>query len=130
MSSEELQSRVSNGIDQLESTTTTTLDETAAKAKGASNQFSGRVDQVVGRAKETARSTARQAKATASRAADQASDTYELLRDNAQRLARTVDPMVKEQPYMALVAGVVIGLLAGALLFGGGAKVIYIKPKT
>ena len=125
MSSEGLQSKVRNGIDQIESTTTSTLDEAGAKAKGA---FSGRVDQVVGRAKDTARSTARQAKATASRAADQASDTYEMLRGNAQRLARTVDPMVKEQPYMALVAGVVIGLLAGAVLFGGGAKVIYVKP--
>jgi ElaB/YqjD/DUF883 family membrane-anchored ribosome-binding protein len=130
MSSEELQSKVSNGIDQLESTTTSALDEGAAKAKAASGQFSGKVEQVVGRAKETARSTAQQAKAHASRAADQASDTYEMLRGNAQRLGATIDPMVKEQPYMALVAGVVIGLLAGALLFGGGAKVIYIKPRT
>ena len=130
MSSEGLQSKVSNGVDQLTATTNDKLDEAAAKAKGASSQFSGTVDKVVGRAKETARSTAQQAKATASRAADQASDTYEMLRGNAQRLAATVDPMVKEQPYLALAAGVVIGLLAGALMFGGGAKVIYIKPKT
>ncbi len=51
-----------------------------------------------------------------------------MLRGDAERLARTVDPMVREQPYVAMVAGVIIGLLAGALLFSGGAKVIYIKP--
>jgi ElaB/YqjD/DUF883 family membrane-anchored ribosome-binding protein len=130
MSSEGLQSKVSNGVDQLTSTATDKLDEAAAGAKDASRQFSGKVDEAVGRAKETVRTTARQAKATASRAADQASDTYEVLRDNAQRLAKTVDPMIREEPYLALVAGVVIGLLAGALMFGGGAKVIYIKPKT
>lgn len=121
MSSEGVQGKVSNGIDQLQSTTTSALDDAAATTKS-------RVDRVVGKAKETVRNTAQQAKATASTAADRASDTYQTLRSDAQRLAATVDPMVREQPYMALVAGVVIGLLAGALLFSGGAKVIYIKP--
>ena len=121
MSSEGLQGKVSNGIDELQSQATSALDDASAKAKG-------RVDRVVGKAKETVRSTAQQARATASTAADKASDTYQMLRGDAQRLAATVDPMVREQPYVAMVAGVVIGLLVGALLFSGGAKVIYVKP--
>lgn len=130
MSSEELHDKVNNGIGRLEGAATGAVDDAAAQAKGEARAFSGRVDEAARRAKETVRTTARHARATASRAADQASDTYEMLRGNAQRLGATIDPMVKEQPYAALVAGVVIGLLAGALLFGGGAKVIYIKPRT
>ena len=128
MSSEEVRGNVSNGIDQLEGAAASALDDAGARAKGEARQFSGRVDRAVGRAKARVKSTARRAKVTAANAADQAAETYQMLRGNAHRLAETVDPMVKEQPYVALVAGVVIGLLAGALLFGGGAKVIYIKP--
>ncbi|HWF75678.1 MAG TPA: hypothetical protein VN694_00750 [Caulobacteraceae bacterium] len=128
MSSEELQGKVSNGIDRLEDAASGAIDEGAVRAKGEVRQFSGRIDEARRRAKATVHSTAKHARATASRAVDQAADTYETLRDNAQRLANTVDPMVKEQPYMAMAAGVVIGLVVGALLFGGGAKVIYIKP--
>lgn len=128
MSSEGVQDKVSNGIDQLESAATSGLDDASAQAKSKARQFSGQVDRAVGKAKETVRATATRARATASTAADRASDTYQVLRGDAQRLAATVDPMVREQPYMAMAAGVVIGLLAGALLFSGGAKVIYIKP--
>jgi ElaB/YqjD/DUF883 family membrane-anchored ribosome-binding protein len=128
MSSEELRGNVSNGIDQLESAATSALDDASARAKGEARAFTGKVDRAVGKAKQTVKTTARKAQATASRAADRASDTYQLLRDDAERLAKTVDPMVKEQPYVAMVAGLVIGLVAGAVLFGGGAKVIYIKP--
>lgn len=128
MSSEDLQGKVSNGIDQLESAATSALDDASVRAKGEARAFSGKVDRAVGKAKQTVRTTARKAQATASRAADRASDTYQLLRDDAERLAKTVDPMVKEQPYVAMVAGLIVGLIAGALLFGGGAKVIYIKP--
>jgi ElaB/YqjD/DUF883 family membrane-anchored ribosome-binding protein len=130
MSSQDLQGNVSNGIDQLEGAATTRLDQAAAKAKGEARQFSEKVDQAVGKAKESVKSGAQRAQAATARAADQAADTYEMLRGNAQKFAATVDPMVKEQPYAAMVAGVIIGLLAGALLFGGGAKVIYVKPRT
>jgi ElaB/YqjD/DUF883 family membrane-anchored ribosome-binding protein len=130
MSSDELQNNVRNGIDRLEGTATDKLDEAAARTKTETRQFSDRVDRAVGRAKDTVRSTAKQARAHASTAADQAAETYQVLRGNAERLAQQVDPFVKEQPYMAIAAGVVIGLLAGALLFSGGAKVIYIKPRT
>ena len=130
MSSQDLQGNVSNGIDRLEGTATSKLDEAAAKTKAEARQFSDKVDQAVGKAKESVKSGARRAQAATARAADQASDTYEMLRDNAQKFAATVDPMVKEQPYAAMVAGVIIGLLAGALLFGGGAKVIYVKPRA
>ena len=128
MSSEEVQDKVSNGIDRLESAATGALDDASATAKGEARAFSDKVDRAVGRAKTRVKSTARHAQATVSHAADQAAETYDMLRGNAQRLARTVDPMIKEEPYMAMAAGMLIGLLAGALLFGGGAKVIYIKP--
>ena len=130
MSSQDVQGNVSNGIDRLEGTATAKLDQAAAKTKAQTRQFSDKVDQAVGKAKESVKTGAARAQAATARAADQASDTYEMLRDNAQRLAQQVDPFVKEQPYMAMVAGVVIGLLAGALLFGGGSKVIYVKPRA
>ena len=130
MSSEELGGKVNNGIDRLESATTSALDDAATRVKGEARAFSSKVDHAVSRAKTRVKSTARQAQAKVSDVADQAAETYQLLRGDAERLARTVDPMVREQPYVAMVAGVVIGLLAGALLFSGGAKVIYIKPRT
>jgi ElaB/YqjD/DUF883 family membrane-anchored ribosome-binding protein len=128
MSSEELQGNVSNGVDRLQQATTGAVDEGQARATGEVRQFSSRVDEARRRAKATVHHTAKRAQATASRAVDQAADAYQMLRGNAQKLADTVDPMVKEQPYMALAAGVVVGLLVGALLFGGGARVIYVKP--
>ncbi len=130
MSSQDLQGNVSNGIDRLEGTATSKLDQAAAKTKAQTRQFSDKVDQAVGKAKESVKSGAARAQAATARAADQASDTYEMLRDNAQKFAARVDPMVKEQPYAAMVAGVIIGLLAGALMFGGGAKVIYVRPRS
>ena len=98
MSSEELGGKVNNGIDRLESATTSALDDASARAKGEARAFSSKVDRAVGRAKTRVKSTARQAQATVSHAADRASDTYQMLRGDAERLARTVDPMVREQP--------------------------------
>jgi ElaB/YqjD/DUF883 family membrane-anchored ribosome-binding protein len=128
MSSEELGSKVNNGIDRLESATTSALDDAADRARGESRAFSGKVDRAVGSAKAQVKKTARQAQAKVSDVAERASDTYQMLRGDAERLARTVDPIVREQPYVAMIAGALVGLLVGALLSNGGAKVIYIKP--
>ena len=43
-------------------------------------------------------------------------------------MADTVDPFVKEKPYLSLALAAVAGFILGALLSGGGAKVIYIRP--
>jgi ElaB/YqjD/DUF883 family membrane-anchored ribosome-binding protein len=130
MSSEELQGKVQSGLGKVETAAGQALDDPSLQAKGEVRQFSGRVQEAVGRARETMGTAASRARAAFDSAPSQASDAYQALRDNAQMVAGRVDPFVKEQPYVAVVAGVVIGLLAGALLFSGGSKVIYVKPQA
>ena len=40
----------------------------------------------------------------------------------------TVDPFVRESPYAAIALSVLAGVVLGMLLFGGGAKVVYVRP--
>ena len=72
--------------------------------------------------------TAKKAVEAVASATDQATDTYQTLRKRAESVADAVDPFVKEQPYIAVALAMVAGLILGALIGGGGAKVIYIKP--
>jgi len=91
-------------------------------------RMNGAAEDTIGKAKETVSRTARRAKAAVSDAADQVADTYGSLRDTAQSVAVAVDPLVREKPYFALALAACAGFIAGALIFGGGAKVIYIRP--
>jgi ElaB/YqjD/DUF883 family membrane-anchored ribosome-binding protein len=107
MNSEELEGKINNGIGKVEQ---------------------GAAEDAVGRAKEAIGKTARKAREVVGSATDQAADAYQTVRKRAEEVAGTVDPFVKEQPYIAVMLAGIAGLILGALFAGGGAKVIYIKP--
>jgi ElaB/YqjD/DUF883 family membrane-anchored ribosome-binding protein len=128
MNSDELEGKANQQIGALQAAAGRAFDDPALEAEGDARQIIGGVEEAVGKAKETVTRTARRAKAAVTDAADQVADTYENLREKAQTVADTVDPFVKEKPYVSLALAAVAGFILGALLSGGGAKVIYIRP--
>jgi len=128
MSSDEFEGKVNNGLGKLEAATGEILDDPLMQAEGEVRQFAGSVQEAVGVAAETVKRTAARAKTVVADATDQVTDTYQDIRDKAQSVADTVDPFVKGQPYLTAALAALGGLILGALLFGGGAKVIYIRP--
>ncbi|HLY80480.1 MAG TPA: hypothetical protein VKQ70_13950 [Caulobacteraceae bacterium] len=128
MSSESIEGKVKNGIGKLEAEAGEVLGDPGMQLSGEARQFEGAAEDAVGRAKDALGKTAKMARDAVTGAADHASETYQTLRKRAESVADTVDPFVKEQPYIAVMLAMVAGLLLGALFSGGGAKVIYIKP--
>lgn len=70
--------------------------------------------------------TADKAQRTAERAADKAHEATARAAQGVQKLTRTVDPVVAEQPYVAIAGGAAFGLLLG-LAFAPRPRVIYVK---
>jgi uncharacterized protein YjbJ (UPF0337 family) len=128
MNSDELEGKMNGEIGALQAAVGRATGDPRLEAEGEARQIVGGVEEAVGKAKETVARTAKRAKAAVSEAADQVADTYENLRDTAQTVADTVDPFVKDKPYLSLALAAFAGFLLGALLSGGGAKVIYIRP--
>jgi ElaB/YqjD/DUF883 family membrane-anchored ribosome-binding protein len=128
MSSDEFEGKMNGEVGGLQATLGRGLDDPKLEAEGEARQLAGGAQEAVGKAKETVTRAAKQAKEAVASAADQVSDTYESLKEKALTVADTVDPFVQEKPYMALALAAFAGFLLGALLSGGGAKVIYIRP--
>lgn len=59
------------------------------------------------------------------RAADRAADTYAAARE----MAESVDPFVKDRPYLSLAVAAVAGLVIGGLFLPPGPKVVYVKSQ-
>jgi ElaB/YqjD/DUF883 family membrane-anchored ribosome-binding protein len=123
-----LEGKVKNGVGRLEEAAGEVLGDPGLQVGGEARQIEGAAEDTLAVAREKLEQTAKKARAVVTAAADQASDTYETLRKRAQGVADTVDPFVKEQPYIALALAVVGGAILGALFAGGDATVIYIKP--
>jgi ElaB/YqjD/DUF883 family membrane-anchored ribosome-binding protein len=123
-----LEGKVKNGVGRLEEAAGEVLGDPGLQVGGEARQIEGVAEDALAAAREKLEQTARTARAVVTSAADQATETYETLRKRAQGVADTVDPFVKQQPYIALALAAVGGAILGALLAGGGAKVIYIKP--
>jgi ElaB/YqjD/DUF883 family membrane-anchored ribosome-binding protein len=51
------------------------------------------------------------------------------LKEQAQKTADQVEPFVRDQPYLALGAAALTGLMLGLLYAGRGPKIVYIKPR-
>ena len=128
MNPESIEGKVNNGIGKIEAEAGEVLGDPGMQLSGEARQFEGAAEDAVGKAKEAIGKTAKMAREAVAGAADQASETYQTLRKRAESVAVTVDPFVKEQPYIAVMLAGIAGLILGALFAGGGAKVIYIKP--
>ena len=128
MNPEELEGKIKNGVGQVEAAAGEVLGDPGMQVSGEARQIEGQAEDAVGKAKEAIGKTAKMAREAVVNATDHASDTYQTLRRRAEGVADTVDPFVKEQPYIAVALAAVVGLIVGALFAGGGAKVIYIKP--
>jgi ElaB/YqjD/DUF883 family membrane-anchored ribosome-binding protein len=128
MNSESLEGKVKNGVGKVEEAAGEVLGDPGMQVSGEARQIEGAAEDAVGKAKEAIGKTVQKAREAVSEATDQAAETYQTLRKRAESVATTVDPFVKEQPYIAVMLAAVAGLILGALFAGGGAKVIYIKP--
>jgi ElaB/YqjD/DUF883 family membrane-anchored ribosome-binding protein len=97
-------------------------------AADETRQSEGRAKRTVGKLRDKAADVGHQVSAAAATATDRAMDAYAGAADRFDRVARRVDPFVREKPYAALGLAVVAGLLAGLVLAGRGPKVMYLKP--
>ena len=127
MSSESLEGKVKNGVGKAEAAVGEVVGDPGLALRGEARQFEGAAEEAIGSAKERLAETAKKARAAVADAADQAADAYATLRVQAQSLADTVDPFVKQRPYAALALAALAGLVLGAL-FAGGPRVIYVRP--
>jgi uncharacterized protein YjbJ (UPF0337 family) len=128
MSSDSLEGKAKNGAGRVQRIAGAVADDPAMELGGEIRELQGRVQEAVGSAKDQIAKSADKARAVIGEASEAAADAYDELRDRAQKVADTVDPFVQERPYAALVIAGIAGLILGALFFGGGPKVIYVKP--
>ena len=128
MDPESIEGKVNNGLGKIEQATGEVLGDPGMELRGEARQFEGAAEDAVGKAREAIGKTVKRAREVVGEASDQAAETYQDLRKRAESVAHTVDPFVKEQPYIAVMLAAVAGLILGALFAGGGAKVIYVKP--
>jgi ElaB/YqjD/DUF883 family membrane-anchored ribosome-binding protein len=128
MASDELEGKVNGELGRLQVAAGRALHDPVLEAEGEARQLAGAVEETVAKATETVKRGAKRAQAALTEASDQASEAYQAVRAKTQAVAETVDPFVKEQPYLALGLAALAGLIVGALFFSGGARVVYIKP--
>jgi ElaB/YqjD/DUF883 family membrane-anchored ribosome-binding protein len=128
MEPESIEGKVNNGVGKVEQAAGEVLGDPGMELRGEARQFEGAAEDAVGKAKEAIGKTVQRAREAVSEATDQAAGTYQALRKRAESVATTVDPFVKEQPYIAVMLAGIAGLILGALFAGGGARVIVIKP--
>jgi ElaB/YqjD/DUF883 family membrane-anchored ribosome-binding protein len=96
------------------------LQESAGKVEDAIAQMAEAATAAVNRLSE-------QATAAVNRISDQAREAYGKASESAQKVADTVDPLIKDQPYAALGAAAAVGLVLGLLFAGRGPRVIYVR---
>jgi ElaB/YqjD/DUF883 family membrane-anchored ribosome-binding protein len=125
-STEGLERKAKNGIDRAEAAASDAIDDTGAKVKGEAKQFADRADAATGAAKDIVGTAADRARAAVSDVCDRAAGAYAELRTRAQDVSATVDPFVRESPYLAAAVAALAGVIVGALCFGGS-KVVYLK---
>ena len=128
MNPQSIEGNIKNGVGKVEEAAGEVLGDPGMQLSGEARQIEGATEDAIGKAKATIGKTAKMAREAVAGAADQAANTYKAVRKRAESMAGMVDPFVKEQPYIAVALAMVAGLILGALIGGGGAKVIYIKP--
>ncbi len=104
------------------------LDRPDLQARGSTRQVEGKVQETIGSVQDAVSQAADKVSTTASKLGDQARDAYGQASEKVQAVAKQVDPIVQEQPYLAIGVAAVAGLLLGLLIAGRGPKIIYVKP--
>lgn len=130
MNSEGFGAKANQAIAGAEEVIGEATNDPKTKTNGQIRQAKGKAEESVENAKKALSDAADQAAAKISKAADQASALYASLIDRAQSVGETVDPFVNERPYAAVGIAAAAGLVLGALFFGRGAKVIYIRSPS
>jgi ElaB/YqjD/DUF883 family membrane-anchored ribosome-binding protein len=77
------------------------------------------------KAARTAENMTGDARDAIGRAAGRAADTYAAARD----MAESVDPFVKDRPYLSLAVAAMAGLVIGGLFLPPGPRVVYVKSR-
>jgi ElaB/YqjD/DUF883 family membrane-anchored ribosome-binding protein len=102
------------------------------QAGGHAQESAGKVQDAIGQAADSATAAvnrlSEQAAAAVNTLSEHARDAYSKASGRAQKMADTVDPFVKDQPYTALGVAAGIGLVLGLLAAGRGPRVIYVRP--
>ena len=124
MATSDTQTGVESGIDEAQAKAGAAIDEAGRRVRSEARSFADKADAARSDAKDVLGRAADQARAAAATAVD----TYADIRRRAQAMGETVDPFVRESPYAAIAVSALVGVVIGLLLFGGGAKVIYVKP--
>ena len=113
-------------------------DDPVMQANGDLRQAAGHLQEGAGKVQDAIAQVAEAATAAVNRLSEQATaavnslseharDAYGKASERAQKVADTVDPLVKDQPYAALGVAAGLGLVLGLLAAGRGPKVIYVR---
>jgi ElaB/YqjD/DUF883 family membrane-anchored ribosome-binding protein len=130
MNDETIQGAFNSGAGKAESFAGNVLGDDSLKAEGEARQFKGRAQDAVGSVHEAIDKVAGSAKAAASTVNARASDAYDKVSRTAEDLVSQVNPLVEEQPYLAVALAAAAGLLAGLLIAARGPRVIYVKSRA
>jgi ElaB/YqjD/DUF883 family membrane-anchored ribosome-binding protein len=118
-----------DSVDEGAASAEAAVDAAAEELKGNVRQFQAKAQEVRVAVNEAIGKAADTVAATAVKVGDQAKDAYGAATERVQQAADMVDPLVKEQPYVALGLAAVAGLLLGMML-GRGPRVIYVKSRS
>lgn len=101
------------------------------QAAGLAQQSAGKVQDAIAQVAESATAAvnrlSEQATTAVNSISDHAREAYGKASGRAQKVAETVDPFVKDQPYAALGVAAGVGLVLGLLAAGRGPRVIYVR---
>jgi ElaB/YqjD/DUF883 family membrane-anchored ribosome-binding protein len=103
------------------------MGDTTLSVKGRVREAGGEARRAAGKAQDAFQDVADRLSDHASRLSSQAREAAERARVQARKMADNVDPFVHERPYVAIGAGVAVGLLVGLLLAAGRSNVVYVK---
>jgi ElaB/YqjD/DUF883 family membrane-anchored ribosome-binding protein len=87
-----------------------------------------KVRDAIGAVQDAVSGAANSVSDAAAKVGDHARSAYAGVNERAQRVAEHVDPLVHDQPYVALCVAAAAGLLVGLLIAGRGPKIVYVRP--
>ena len=108
MSEDRIEGTAKKGFGHVQDAVGGLIGDNGTQAKGKLNQAAGSVQDAYGKV------------------LDQAQDAVGQAKDVAQDVYGEIEQFVSDQPYLAVAAGVGVGLVLG-LLLSGGRKTVYVR---